>query len=92
MASYKDDLEKQAAGIPLFKEKRIKDGWTLNIVKQNDDVLSTSLYDSVGKVVENKAFLTQKDEEIDKLREYVRLFEDGPEKNLRRMTNLQVRG
>lgn len=83
--------ERQAAGIPLFKDKKIKDGWTLNLFKHNDKILSTSLYDASGRMVENKAFMTQEDAEILMLKEYVALFEDGPEKNYRLMTKIKTK-
>ena len=90
MASYAEDRERQRRGEILFKDKRVKDGWVLNLVKQNEDILSTSLYDSSGKLLENKAFLTQNDAEVDKLREYVALFEEDPEKNYSKMSRITI--
>jgi len=86
-----EDIERQEKGIPLFKEKKIKDGWVLNLVKQNEAILSTSLYDPSGRVVENKVFLTQEDSDIQKFREYISLFEDNPEKNYRKMSKIKNR-
>ncbi len=91
MASYAEDRERQRRGEILFKDKRIKDGWVLNLVKQNEDILSTSLYDASGKMLENKTFLTQKDEDIAKLKEYVTLFEENPEANYPRMSRITLR-
>lgn len=91
MASYAEDRERQRRGEILFKDKRVKDGWVLNLVKQNEDILSTSLYDSSGKMLENKTFLTQKDEDIEKLKEYVKLFEENPEENYLRMSRITLR-
>lgn len=85
------ETERQAAGIPLFKDKKIKDGWVLNIIKQNDVLLSLSLYDPAGTIVENKMFETQKDEQILLLKEYISLFEENPEKNYKKMTNIKLR-
>ena len=85
------ETERQAAGIPLFKDKKIKDGWVLNIIKQNDVLLSLSLYNPAGTIVENKMFETQKDEQILLLKEYISLFEENPEKNYKKMTNIKLR-
>lgn len=90
MASYKEDKERQKQGIPLFKDKKTKDGWVLNLVKQNEEILSTSVYDPSGKLMENKAFLTQDDSEVAKLREYVALFEEDPAKNFSKMTRITL--
>lgn len=87
----KEDMARQQKGIPLFKDKKVKDGWVLNLVKQNEAILSTSLYDPSGRVVENKVFLTQKDEDIEKFREYISLFEENPEKNQKKMTKIKSR-
>lgn len=91
MVSFRNETERQQAGIPLFKDKKIKDGWTLNIVKQNDTILSTSLYDPSGRSVENKAFMTQKQEDVELLREYMTLFEGSPEKNYKKMAKIKTR-
>lgn len=85
------ETERQAAGIPLFKDKKIKDGWVLNIVKQNDILLSISLYNPAGTIVENKMFETQKDEQVLLLKEYISLFEENPEKNYKKMMNIKLR-
>lgn len=73
----------------LFKEKRFKNGWVLNLVKMNEEILSTSLYDSFGKMIENKAFLTQNVNDIESFKEYLRLFEEDPEKNIRKMSKIK---
>ena len=91
MASYAEDKARQNRGEILFKDKRVKDGWVLNLVKQNEDILSTSLYNSAGKMLENKTFLTQKDEDIAKLKEYVALFEEDPELNYGKMSKIILR-
>jgi hypothetical protein len=85
------ETERQAAGIALFKDKKIKDGWVLNIVKQNDILLSLSLYNPAGTIVENKMFETQKDEQVLLLKEYISLFEENPEKNYKKMMNIKLR-
>lgn len=85
------ETERQAAGIALFKDKKIKDGWVLNIVKQNDILLSISLYNPAGTIVENKMFETQKDEQVLLLKEYISLFEENPEKNHKKMMNIKLR-
>ena len=85
------ETERQAAGIALFKDKKIKDGWVLNIIKQNDILLSLSLYNPAGTIVENKMFETQKDEQVLLLKEYISLFEENPEKNYKKMMNIQLR-
>lgn len=85
------ETERQAAGIALFKDKKIKDGWVLNIVKQNDILLSISLYNPAGTIVENKMFETQKDEQVLLLKEYISLFEENPEKNYKKMMNIKLR-
>lgn len=89
--SYKEEKERQQSGDSLFKDKKTKDGWVLNLVKQNDEILSTSVYNSAGKLMENKAFMTQNDDEVNKLREYIMLFEDNPEKNYGRMSRIKIR-
>lgn len=89
MTTRKEDMERQANGIPLFKDKKIKDGWVLNLVKQNEMILSTSLYNPSGQVMENKVFLTQKDTDIENFREYLSLFEEGPEKTYRKMSKIK---
>ncbi len=86
-----NDEDRQRAGIPLFRDKKIKDGWTLNIVKQNEQLLSTSLYNASGKMVENKMFMTQDEEQIKKLKQYVSLFEAGPDKSYKLMTKIKLR-
>ena len=85
------ETERQAAGIALFKDKKIKDGWVLNIIKQNDILLSLSLYNPAGTIVENKMFETQKDEQVLLLKEYNSLFEENPEKNYKKMMNIKLR-
>ena len=85
------ETERQAAGIALFKDKKIKDGWVLNIVKQNDILLSISLYNPAGTIVENKMFETQKDEQVLLLKEYISLFEENPEKNHKKMMNIKLK-
>jgi hypothetical protein len=85
------ETERQAAGIALFKDKKIKDGWVLNIIKQNDILLSLSLYNPAGTIVENKMFETQKDEQVLLLKEYISLFEENPEKNYKKMMNIKLR-
>ncbi len=85
------ETERQAAGIALFKDKKIKDGWVLNIIKQNDILLSLSLYNPAGTIVENKMFETQKDEQVLLLKEYISLFEENPEKNHKKMMNIKLR-
>jgi hypothetical protein len=75
----------------IFKDKKIKNGWVLNLIKQNEEILSTSLYDASGKLMENKAFLTQLDNDIVKLREYILLFEENPELNFDKMTRIKLR-
>ncbi len=82
--------ERQANKIPLFKDKKIKEGWTLNLVKQNEQILSTSLYDASGRMIENKVFMTQKEDEIAMLREYITLFESGPEKSFKLMAKINT--
>lgn len=91
MSSYAEDRERQRRGEILFKDKRVKDGWVLNLVKQNEDILSTSLYNSAGKMLESKTFLTQKEEDIQKLKEYVTLFEEDPELNYGKMSKIILR-
>lgn len=91
MTSLEDKIEKQNNGIPLFKEKKVKDGWVLNLVKQNDAILSTSLYNPAGKLMENKVFLTQKDCDIEFFKEYLTLFEENPEKNYRKLSKIKSR-
>ena len=86
-----NDEERQRAGIPLFKDKKIKDGWTLNLVKQNEQLLSTSLYNASGKMVENKVFMTQDEDQIMKLKQYISLFEAGPEKSYKMMAKIKLR-
>lgn len=73
----------------LFKEKKVKDGWVLNMVKQNDVILSTSLYDSFGQGVDDKTFLVQNEDDVHRFKEYLELFDSGPEKNHQKMINLQ---
>ena len=85
------ETERQAAGIALFKDKKIKDGWVLNIIKQNDILLSLSLYNPAGTIVENKMFETQKDEQVLLLKEYISLFEENPEKYYKKMMNIKLR-
>ncbi len=85
------ETERQAAGIALFKDKKLKDGWVLNIIKQNDILLSLSLYNPAGTIVENKMFETQKDEQVLLLKEYISLFEENPEKNYKKMMNIKLR-
>lgn len=85
------ETERQAAGIPLFKDKKVKDGWVLNMVKQNDMLLSTSLYNPAGVIVENKMFETQQSEQVEKLKEYLALFDENPEKNYRKMMSIKLR-
>lgn len=85
------ESERQSLGQPLFTEKKVKNGWVLNLVKQNDELLSTSLYDASGKIVENKMFETQNIEQITKLNEYIALFESNPEKNYRQMMKIKLR-
>ena len=85
------ETERQAAGIALFKDKKIKDGWVLNIIKQNDILLSLSLYNPAGTIVENKMFETHKDEQVLLLKEYISLFEENPEKNYKKMMNIKLR-
>ncbi len=85
------ETERQNLGIPLFTDKKVKDGWVLNLIKQNNDLLSTSLYNSSGTVIENKMFEIQKSDQIDKLKEYIDLFESGPEQNYRKMIKIKLR-
>jgi hypothetical protein len=87
MFSSKNNNEKNL----IFKDKKIKNGWVLNLIKQNEEILSTSLYDASGKLMENKAFLTQLDSDIVKLREYILLFEENPELNFDKMTRIKLR-
>lgn len=90
MASYAEDKERQRQGIPLFKDKKTKDGWVLNLIKQNEEILSTSLYDPSGRLVDNKAFLTQNEEDVSKLRDYVALFDEDPIKNNGKMCKITL--
>jgi len=62
------DKDVEQSKTELFKDKKIKNGWTLNIFKQNDEILSTSLYNCFGQMIENKVFLLQKSEDVDQLR------------------------
>jgi hypothetical protein len=86
-----NEEERQAAGIPLFKDKKVKDGWVLNLFKQNEEILSTSLYNQMGQMVENKAFLTQTVAGVEMLAEYIALFDEDPEKNYKKMMRINVR-
>jgi hypothetical protein len=90
MASYAEDKERQRQGVPLFKDKKTKDGWVLNLIKQNEEILSTSLYDPSGRLVDNKAFLTQNEEDVSKLRDYVALFDEDPIKNNGKMCKITL--
>lgn len=89
MQSYEEEKKRQSAGIPLFKDKKVKDGWVLNIFKHNDEILSTTLYDSTGQMIENKVFMTQKTNDIGYLKDYIQLFESGPDDNLKKMMKIK---
>lgn len=89
MSIYADDIKRQSDGIPLFKDKKLKDGWVLNIFKQNEEILSTSLYNQFGQMIENKVFMTQKDSDIALLKTYISLFENGPDENIRKMNKIK---
>ena len=91
MISHREETKRQQAGITLFKEQKVKDGWVLNLVKQNADILSTSLYNPAGRMVENKAFLIQKDEDIAIFNTYILLFEENPAKNYKAMSKLKAK-
>ena len=89
MQSHDEEKKRQSAGIPLFKDKKVKDGWVLNIFKQNDEILSTSLYNPFGQMLENKVFMTQREGDIDLLKDYIALFERGPDDNSRKMSKIK---
>ena len=86
-----NDLERQKAGLVIFRDKKIKDGWTLNLVKQTERKLTTTLYDASGRMVENKVFYTQEEDQISKLKQYISLFEAGPDKNYKKMLRMILR-
>lgn len=91
MSSYSKEQERQRAGIPLFKDKKTKNGWVLNLVKQNDELLSTSLYNSEGVCLENKVFLTQQAKHVSMLKEYIAFFEEDPQKNYKKMSKINIK-
>ena len=90
MGTYQEEVDRQADPNPkpLFKEKRVKNGWILNLIKPNDMLLSTSLYDESGMLIENKVFISQHTDEVDKLSRYIKLFEEDPQKNLKAMSRI----
>jgi len=40
----------------VFKDKKTKNGWVLNLVKVNDVHITSSLYDDAGSFIESKTF------------------------------------
>jgi hypothetical protein len=69
----------------LFKDSYHKMGWNLNVVKNNEIVITTSLYNEFGKIVETKSFRTTQSEDLKSLKEYIELFLDNPKKNLQKI-------
>ena len=75
----------------VFQDKKTNRGWVLNIVKNNDVMITTSLYDDGGAFIETMAFNLKMDNDIKILRRYIELFEDHPKKNLQKMLRLTLR-
>ena len=75
----------------VFQDKKTNRGWVLNIVKNNDVMITTSLYDDGGAFIETRAFNLKMDNDIKILRRYIELFEDHPKKNLQKMLRLTLR-
>jgi len=75
----------------VFKEKKYNEGWVLNIVKNNETVLTTSLYNDSGTFVELKAFNIKLENDLEMFRIYIKWFEDNPVKNLQKMLKLKIR-
>lgn len=85
------EVENQKAGIPVFKDKKVNNGWILNIVKNNSIIMTTSLYDDADTFIESMAFNTQIENDLEIFRKYVEYFEDNPKNNLQKMLKLRVR-
>ena len=73
----------------LFKDSYHKFGWVLNVVKNNEIVITTSLYNDFDKIVETKSFRTTQPEDLKALKEYIELFLDNPKKNLRKIQSIR---
>ncbi len=75
----------------VFKDKKTNRGWVLNMVKMNEVLLTTSLYDDSGAFMETKAFNLNYESDLEIFRIYLSLFEDNPQKNLQKMLKLTLR-
>lgn len=73
----------------LFKESRTNFGWTLNVVKINNTLITTSLYDNSDKLVETKSFNLDESNELPLLKQYISLFDEDVEKNIKKMTSIK---
>jgi len=76
---------------PLFKEKLRNRGWTLNMVKNDTTMMTTSLYDDGGKFIETMAYNLKLENDLKIFRLYVSYFKEHPKNNLKKMLKLKVR-
>jgi hypothetical protein len=67
------------------KETKYNKGWKLEILKINNIMFNFVLYDMSGQFIESKMFNIRIEEDLDKMREYLSLFENDPKQNLERM-------
>jgi len=75
----------------LFNEKKTNNGWILNIFKNNEIVLTTSLYDDGGTFIESRGFKLNQNKDIESLKRYVDLFEGSSDlqKDLHKFYNFK---
>ena len=79
------------ASTEIFSETKSKNGWVLEINKNNNLFITTSLYDKSGLFREAKSFSLKKDNDLIFFKKYVELFEENPDKNLRAMLAMKIR-
>jgi len=79
------------AATEIFSETKSKNGWVLEINKNNNLFITTSLYDKSGLFREAKSFSLKKDNDLIFFKKYVELFEENPDKNLRAMLAMKIR-
>lgn len=75
----------------IFSETKSKNGWVLEINKNNNIFITTTLYDKSGVFRESKSFSLKNDNDLIFFKKYIELFEADPDKNLRAMLAMKIR-
>ena len=68
--------------ITKFEEIKFRKGWKLKIMRINELMMNFTLYNNADTFIESKMFNLRNDDDIDKMKTYIELFDDDPEKNL----------